>query len=207
MIAAIELQLQPPGQHRQLPRPDDGAVISGGRPVGSVDVLEAVSRISDEDADGSQQAGGEGAEDVGGGLVEEGRQLGLVGGVEQEEAEGVVGVHDLDLREVVVALEGEGVEDDVRVDGGGGVGPGEAAAGDVGGDARSGFGGGHGHAEELEGGVFPYLREFIGERDPVAMIGVDAGAGEGCDAAEGGWHEGSVDVVRDPAASDTCGIS
>lgn len=117
MIAAIELEFQAAGQHGELPGPDDGAVVGGGGPIGGVDGLDAVGRVGDEDADGGEQPGGEGAADVGGRLVEEGGELGLVRGVEEEEAEGVVRVHDLDLGQVVVAVEGQGVEDDVTVDG------------------------------------------------------------------------------------------
>ena len=111
--AAVELQLEAAGHHGELPRPDDGAVVGGVCEVCDEDGFGGEGRVGDDEADRGAQAGGEGAQDVEGGLVEEGRQLGFVGGVEEEVAEAVVCVHDVDGLEVGVAVERKGVEGDV----------------------------------------------------------------------------------------------
>jgi hypothetical protein len=67
-------------------------VVGVGAEVGGVEGVVAVGGVGDDEGEGREEADGEGGADVGGGLVEEGRELGLVGGVEEEEAEAVVGV-------------------------------------------------------------------------------------------------------------------
>lgn len=115
-VTAAELPFEALGHHCELPGPDYRAVVGARCPVAGVDFVGAEGRVGDEHADGSVEAGGECAADVGGGLVDEGGELLLVGCVQEEVAEAVVRVHDLDLREVIVAIEGEGMEDDVGVD-------------------------------------------------------------------------------------------
>lgn len=58
----------------------------------------------------------------------------------------------------------------------------------------------------MQGRVFPDLGVVVGQCAPVAVVGVDAGSGEGGDAAERSGDEGGVDVVGDSASSDTCDI-
>jgi hypothetical protein len=77
-------------------------------------------------------------------LVDEGGELWLVGCVEEEVAEAIVRVHDLNLGEVVVAFEGECMEDDVGVDGVCFAGAGEVAGLDVGSKTLFGCFGGNG---------------------------------------------------------------
>lgn len=107
-------------------------------PILGVDWVAAEGRVGDEHADAGVETSGECAADIVGGLVEEGGELRLVGRVEEEVAEAVVRVHDLDLGEVVVAVEGEGMEDDVRVDRVCFAGAGEVAVLDVGGNTLFG---------------------------------------------------------------------
>lgn len=113
-------------------------------PVAGVDCVGPEGGVGNEHADRGVETGGECAADVAGGLVDEGGELRLVGGVEEEVAETVVRVHDLDLGEVVVPVEGEGMEDDVGVDGVCFAGAGEVAGLDVGSKTLFGCLGGDG---------------------------------------------------------------
>lgn len=92
--------------------------------VGEVPRVHGVIPVrgaSDNHACVGHQARWEGTADVGGGLVDEGCELGLVGGVEEEVAEAVVRVHDLDFGEEgivhVRAVQRDSVEVDVSVNG------------------------------------------------------------------------------------------
>ena len=103
--ASRQLQFQAFGHHGELPRPYHGAVIGVGGPVGRVDGVGPVGGVGDEQADGSHQPGWEGPADVVGGLVDEGGELMVVCGVEEEQAEAVVGVHYFDSALVVVPFQ------------------------------------------------------------------------------------------------------
>jgi hypothetical protein len=97
-------------------------------------------------------------------LVDEGGELWLVGCVEEEVAEAIVRVHDLDLGDVVVPVEGEGMEDDVGVDGVCSAGAGEVAGLDVGSKTLFGCFGGDG---DLHLSVFcRQLRRTVGQVVP-----------------------------------------
>ncbi len=124
-------------------------MVGGSGPVGGILGLESVRRVRNNDTDARQEASRESATDVVCGLIDEAGELRLVGGVEEEEPEAVVCVHDLDLAEIVVPFQGEGVEDDVAVDEVRLVRAGELASGDVGVDAGSCFRGGDGDFKEL----------------------------------------------------------
>ena len=102
--ASRQLQLQPLRHHSKLPRPNHSTVIRVRGPISRVDRVGAVGRVGDEHADRGHQPGREGAADVVGGLVDEVRKLMIICGVEEEQAETVVCVHDFDFALVVVAL-------------------------------------------------------------------------------------------------------
>lgn len=74
------------------------------RPIRRVHSIPTVRWIRDKEADGVTQSDGERSADVGRCLVEEGSQLGVVGAVDEEEAEAGVGVHYADEGLVVVAV-------------------------------------------------------------------------------------------------------
>ena len=133
-LAAAELELKTLGHHGEWPGPNDGAVVRACCPVLRVHGCTAECWVRDEHAGRGHQACWEGAADVGGGVVEVGGELGVVCGVEEEVAEAIVRVHDFYLGKVVVAVQGEGVEDNVRGDGGGLVGACERGGIFVGGD-------------------------------------------------------------------------
>ena len=88
-------------------------MVSGVCEVLDQDAFGGEGRVGDDEADRGAQAGWEGTQDVQRRLVEEGGQLGLVGGVEEEVSEAVVGVHDVDSLEFGVAVERERVKRDV----------------------------------------------------------------------------------------------
>lgn len=89
--------------------------------VPGVDWLIAKCGVGYDHAGIGHQTGWEGTPDVRGGLVDEECKLRLVCGVEEEMAEAVVGMHDLDLGEEVMVhvrtVQGEGVEGDVPING------------------------------------------------------------------------------------------
>ena len=108
--ASVELEFEAASHHGQLPGPDDGAVVGGVCEVLHQDRLGGERWVGHDEADGCAQAGGERTQDVEGGLVQEGGELGLVGGVEEEVSETVVRVHDVDGLELRVAVQGKRVE-------------------------------------------------------------------------------------------------
>jgi len=113
--------LQSFGHHRQRPRPNDGPVISAIGEIPSVHGVITVGWASANHACVGHQACRESTADVGGGLVDEGRELRLIGGVDEEMAETVVGVHDLDFRKEGIVhirtVQGDSIEIDVPVNG------------------------------------------------------------------------------------------
>lgn len=88
--------------------------------------------------------------------------MGIVGGIEEEVAETVVRVHNFYFGEVAVAIEGEGVEDDVVCDGGGLVGARKRGFFLVRCDEVLRLGLGNRHFEVVEGLAFPDLGIFGG---------------------------------------------
>ena len=71
--------------------------------IGGVLGFQTIGGTGDEHTDAGHGAGGEGAADVVGGLVDKGRKLVLLSSVEQEKPETVVRVHDLDFTYVIIS--------------------------------------------------------------------------------------------------------
>lgn len=75
------------------------------RPIGGIDWIIAVSWIRHQDPHICLESNGKGLLNIVGGLIDEGCQLVLIGGVEQVQAKAVIRVHHLHRGQIVVSVE------------------------------------------------------------------------------------------------------
>jgi hypothetical protein len=173
-------------------------------PVRGINRLPTVCRISYQQTNGGKKASRERPHHVIGCLVDEAGQLGLVGAIHEEESEAVIRVHNLDLGQVIVAIEGESVEDDLAVDEMGLVWARKGTVSNILLDSGSSFRGRYRDLEELERFVFPDLSVSVCQCTPVGMIWIDTSSTQSGYGAESSWHEASINVIGNSTASNTC---